>query len=768
MAVPGGSRPIAGQFYDKGGHILNAAHPDFGVKCDGQSTLDAAMTSGSPTLTSASATFTAADAGKLVHVRGAGAAGADLVTTILSFVSVHVVTLAANAGTTVSGMRVRWGTANAAKLQAAIDWAIYLSPIKIGKVFVPDGDCMLEDWVHLGYGTSYTHIVVSGNGRRYNADPSFGGTQFSCTFGDRPPFVCQGGRATGVESCTIVGVNFDFIANSSGGVGQSGCTVDDTLLSAWTGPSLGPNALGRYTVYAAFSVDPFSGAQPATHLPTVTYPGFLGAPAQYNKNFSSEPYLKDVAVYGFVVPVALQACDADGNGDFLTLQDFNFAYNLYGLVVGNSQSRNVNFYGTCNFNITHTVFDTATFGRQNGSLGGVISGISVGASLRLINHRSGFLAPTFHKLYAEALWRIGDLAGASSMEIVTFESCTLHIGFPSFANAPRGLATNHIAGGGVAVFNNCNVQTDYGFIADQATLVTFSGGSQQSARMDPGNTLRLLPDGSTATALQRAKFMNTLQGVITRAYAPLNQVMRDPLMYLFSAASTGAAIGRKMTDFLNVQDVTREFPIPRHVRGLVDRTDFIRANIDVSLGDLRIEFAKSGTNVTLTGIVATFTDPFTASTNTFPIGPGDLLFDTVTNTYFIVTTKVGSAVTAQAINNWKSVAGTPTFIPTWSTNTGSIEILYCGKYANTKYLYGDFTSASGVISNVGDVAASVGSFQPAVNDYLLWHNGSERSPFTNRAVKITAFDTTARTITVDQNANRTVAGLPIMLFYRVS
>lgn len=79
--------------------------PAWYVGLVGAAITDGAITTGTATFTSASAPFTAADAGRAIIVRGAGAAGADLVTTILSFGTTSSVTLAANAGTTVSGAR---------------------------------------------------------------------------------------------------------------------------------------------------------------------------------------------------------------------------------------------------------------------------------------------------------------------------------------------------------------------------------------------------------------------------------------------------------------------------------------------------------------------------------------------------------------------------------------------------------------------------------------------------------------------------------------
>ncbi len=70
-----------------------------------QSLTDGAITASAAVLTSASNPFAAGDAGRAIIVRGAGASGADLVTTILTYTNAGSVTLAANAGTTVTGAK---------------------------------------------------------------------------------------------------------------------------------------------------------------------------------------------------------------------------------------------------------------------------------------------------------------------------------------------------------------------------------------------------------------------------------------------------------------------------------------------------------------------------------------------------------------------------------------------------------------------------------------------------------------------------------------
>lgn len=86
--------------------------PVYGIESsDVQQVTDGAMTSPSTTLTCAtSAPFAAGDVGKLIRVAGAGAGGADLDTTIATYVSPTQVTLTDAPSTTVAGATVTWGS----------------------------------------------------------------------------------------------------------------------------------------------------------------------------------------------------------------------------------------------------------------------------------------------------------------------------------------------------------------------------------------------------------------------------------------------------------------------------------------------------------------------------------------------------------------------------------------------------------------------------------------------------------------------------------
>ncbi len=98
------------------------ASPLWYVGLCGASITDGAITASAAILTSASAPFTSGDVGRAIIVRGAGASGADLVTTILSFTNSGSVTLAANASTTVTGASVIWEARAADTMSSHTPW----------------------------------------------------------------------------------------------------------------------------------------------------------------------------------------------------------------------------------------------------------------------------------------------------------------------------------------------------------------------------------------------------------------------------------------------------------------------------------------------------------------------------------------------------------------------------------------------------------------------------------------------------------------------
>lgn len=128
----------------------------FGAVSDGKILTDGAMTASSAVLNSPSAPFTStnAQAGMIIAVVGAGAAGATLLTTIASYTDSSHITLAASASSNVSGAQVMFGTNNYTAFSNALTAAT-------GYLLVPAGVYCLSDGI-----TIPTGVRLEGKGRK--------------------------------------------------------------------------------------------------------------------------------------------------------------------------------------------------------------------------------------------------------------------------------------------------------------------------------------------------------------------------------------------------------------------------------------------------------------------------------------------------------------------------------------------------------------------------------------------------------------------------
>lgn len=116
-AAGGGYTPP--QVIQDAARVIDPKDAAYGAKLDGRIIFDA-VTSAGTTLTSATAAFTSADAGKVIAIVGAGAAGAHHVTTIASFTNATTVVLAAAASQASTTGWCVFGTDDTAGWQAAI------------------------------------------------------------------------------------------------------------------------------------------------------------------------------------------------------------------------------------------------------------------------------------------------------------------------------------------------------------------------------------------------------------------------------------------------------------------------------------------------------------------------------------------------------------------------------------------------------------------------------------------------------------------------
>ena len=205
---------------------FNLKSTPFSAHPDAQITADGAMTSGSPTLTSASGPFKVSDLGKAIIVGGAGASGAVLQSTIANFISPSQVSLANSAATTTSSAGVLWGTDNRAAIQSAI----------------AGSGAETIDWAAPG---SYL-VTCPGSG-----NPAINLYTYGATLSGASGL---GGTDIGqMPSVQILGSGCPIVQIDANGVGLEGVLIRDPIGSPSTvGLQIGP--VGNPTPFSTFTV----------------------------------------------------------------------------------------------------------------------------------------------------------------------------------------------------------------------------------------------------------------------------------------------------------------------------------------------------------------------------------------------------------------------------------------------------------------------------------------------------------------------------------
>jgi hypothetical protein len=158
---------------------------------------DGAMTSGSATLTSATAGFVSGDVGKVIVVKRAGTSGRDLITTIASFTNSTTVTLTATASTTVTIARVTFGIDCTTAFQNAIN---AVNTAKGGTILCPLGWYIIAGALQTSVGginmnsQLYIPFTANSNASKYH----------TLIKGEAPPHLAPGGGLSGDATAPII------------------------------------------------------------------------------------------------------------------------------------------------------------------------------------------------------------------------------------------------------------------------------------------------------------------------------------------------------------------------------------------------------------------------------------------------------------------------------------------------------------------------------------------------------------------------------------
>lgn len=312
------------------------------------------------------------------------------------------------------------GTADDTRaIQDAIDHALKTGAVA---VLMPAGHYRTTDTLHLGYGDRFTTLALIGEGASYAAATA--GTVIRPEQIDRPAVNIQGGRASVVRGICVMGRNFDYVdvkVHPKVGAGDP-----DPI--NWLEPSL-RQGLMQFAPYAAITIDAYAAPpRPDGYPPPPLPPWTVAGGVTAGRRFSSEIEIANCWIGGFAVGIAVQPCDADGNGDFLHVSATTFSNSVYGIAVGNTQSRNVAIRD-CFYVRLHTFLTNRYFGRGIGMLGGPIDNVSGANSFQMLDvlaSRAGAIEVS--TAYFEAHARIGVWSNNTGFNAaIAFQSCTFNM-----------------------------------------------------------------------------------------------------------------------------------------------------------------------------------------------------------------------------------------------------------------------------------------------------------------------------------------------------
>jgi Pectate lyase superfamily protein len=611
---------------------------------------------------------------------------------------------------------------SAAAIQAAIDWVTYqdtTSPTSLGSVYIPAGIYKVSTAIQLGYGEAFHSVHIYGAGQRYRGATGFAGTAIIPTFNDRPVFAVNGGRNTTIERLSIKGLNYNWCVNNNLGV-YGTPTVNDLIAANWVDPGLPASASSQYAPYCAIAIDPYAGTAPATPYPNVSFPSWSGITTQYGKNYSSMTVIRDVGISGFVVGIANQPCNADGNGDFTKVQNCNIEYCQYAISIGNTNSRLFHVVDSTIQNV-YCGLTTSNNGVQNGQPGVCFDNTEIAFSINwLICNSMGLSGGmAFRNCYGETVYSLGQCNPGNSggLSTITFDSCS--IGFHSWDNRGIPTAIFSYAGGGGAIFNACEFRP--GFTAQP----NFFPMNVAAELVSINNCIAFA--GQSATHYYEKFPVNATGGFITingsTNFASFS--IKQPYSWNLN---TGAAVTVRNINSTS-KSTNRTYCIPIYTKSIVAADaqaqdggfSFILPSNAIAKSACA-SITTSGNTVTVdcTGSVSS------AWMLTQEGGDvGDVLTDTETGATFIVSSRTGLVLTLIAQTGLTS-SGNVAVAP---TTTGYFWARNCRLYTPYYVTYGDLSTASSTVANFQRPDSYAGYINNAdqgiqVGDQVYTNNGS--------------------------------------------
>lgn len=579
-------------------------------------------------------------------------------------------------------------------IQNALDFDMYYA--KTGVTYLPAGRYEVDDTIHLGYGATTggtTHsVTLEGDGPMTSNFANFGGSIIVATESDRPCIAVSGARTSRIRNLAMEGPNYDWIQSRN--LGTSVTSEDAAEVADWVDPALHANANSRYAPLAGVAVDPYQGTAPSPAYPDVAFPPFMDGTAQYGKTPSSDVKLEKVWIGGFVVAVVVQPCDADANGDFISLRDCFVQSNTYAISVGNTQARLINADNTT-FVRFHSGIVNSVHGKRQGKVAGEFSNCLFEACINWFDlpdaTRAGPLR--FTNCYGEEVYRIGLYGGnAADNKPLTFDACQFSF---STQDSTRGAPTYVLEAQGQTPisFKSC----DFGLYH---SVMVFGGVPECYSLEDCSFSSR----SSRTNMYEKLAHNFTAGGVMFQPYYDKKPRAFSGKLVLRYNASTGATSDTRTIS--SPVECSRDLTIPAWCT-LVTPTGtpgkYYRLNMPWQAIDKgSVTSSVSGTTLTLSG--------YTHVPELSGGAPGDVIYDATSGTVFFVRSLSGGTILAEAQNNILSGS----LVTAYNGASGTLWAGVARVYTPSSYIRGTLSSGSSTVSSV----ARPDGFGGALSSYI--------------------------------------------------
>lgn len=642
-------------------------------------------------------------------------------------------------------------TDDTAAIQAAIDHAAYIS--KENRVFIPSGEYLTTDVIHLGYGVSYAgspYTSLDVYGSNYEQTGLARGTVIVPQFSDRPAINIQGGRGTKIRNITLAGLNVDYISSNTLWGGSS--SVDVRSAASWVDPALSINANSRYAPYAGIAIDAYTYPTPPTPAyPTVTYPSFLGVVGQYNKAPSSVVTMDGMQITGFVVAVVSAPSGNTGQSDFIALNRSLLSNCVYGVSVGNTDGREFSIT-SCYFNQMHTAMTNFIHGGLEGQIGSAVLNTGFDRMIQILNvpatgsPKGGTIS--FLNCYSETLWRIGNYGGlASEEQCLTFNNC--HFGFQSQAAVNLGYPPSILTIGGEAEL----IITGGIFWQYKKAFVIYASPN----RVSIASTLFAIDIANTPSTLYE-KLIHTVSAgqvfIVSTTFIGLPKRFDCRFLRAYNA-QTG--VQEELASAVSpISSSYRGRPYCIHSRYFAGRFD---SNIYTNKHGWASVSKGSLANVARTNRTLTFdyTGRTTDQFETYGPAPGDVLIDATTGSVFYVRARTSETVTAELQNNYYiDDSAVLHIINAISLSVGNFYFMSCRTYATGVPLLGNLSSASDTITNAGAANFNDAPLNELQADDRLFNDPLNEFYASDANNKIVSIDTGTNSIEMTGNLARTI------------